>query len=435
VRGLFRQLGIGALVALPILACNAIVGVEDVKLRDQKSSNTQGNDDDGNDDDTDEPPINGGDGDAGDTEPTCTGTCATAISLGRAFACALATDGKVRCWGDNAKGQTGQAGAAMTMKPTLVPGLEKVRQISTGSDHACALVEGGKVFCWGDNADGIVTGVADTAVTPRPTPTEVTGFPVTPRSIAGISAHQCAVLTNDELFCWGYNASGQCGVAPGTSRRVLKPTKALAGVKLVGGAEEVTCAVLGDGKVSCFGRNLSGQLGRNTSDTEPHPDPQVVTGLTPKAIAIRPGTGFHVSVVLDGGKVAGWGSNARGGVLGETTPAQLILPKVLDQPTGVVEVAPGGYFSCARLTDGTISCWGDSTDGQSGPTGDAGTGQAAPTPIAKIQGAEAIAAGRVGFACAVARGKVLCWGANERGQLGRGASGASSATPEEIALP
>jgi alpha-tubulin suppressor-like RCC1 family protein len=45
-----------------------------------------------------------------------------------------------------------------------------------------------------------------------------------------------------------------------------------------------------------------------------------------------------------------------------------------------------------------------------------------------------VAAGRAAFACILASGKVLCWGSNDKGQLGRGGVGGIFPTPATLSL-
>jgi alpha-tubulin suppressor-like RCC1 family protein len=63
-------------------------------------------------------------------------------------------DGHVKCWGENAFGQLGDGTTNPRCTPTLVPGLEEVRQIAVASTHVCALMRDGGVQCWGANASG-----------------------------------------------------------------------------------------------------------------------------------------------------------------------------------------------------------------------------------------------------------------------------------------
>ncbi len=87
----------------------------------------------------------------------------------------------------------------------------------------------------------------------------------------------------------------------------------------------------------------------------------------------------------------------------------------LADPVKAVQVVAAGYTTCARLTDGTVQCWGDGATGQLGD-GQTGSGHssATPGPVEGVSGATDLACGP-SHCCAVANGAVLCWGDNEFG--------------------
>ncbi|MEW5850762.1 MAG: hypothetical protein AB2A00_18385 [Myxococcota bacterium] len=92
--------------------------------------------------------------------------------------------------------------------------------------------------------------------------------------------------------------------------------------------------------------------------------------------------------------------------------------------TGFVEVAAGGSFTCARRHDGTVWCWGANDSGQLGV---AGSGTHRPVMVEGIQDATTLVAGGA-HACAVlSDDTVVCWGENGSGQLANG--GADRPTP------
>ncbi|MFL5367776.1 MAG: hypothetical protein ACJ781_20055, partial [Myxococcales bacterium] len=96
------------------------------------------------------------------------------------------------------------------------------------------------------------------------------------------------------------------------------------------------------------------------------------------------------------------------------------------------QVAAGGNTSCAIVGQGgstSVYCWGANDSGQLGPAGGAATSSGIATEIADLHGATAVAIGS-GHGCAImANQSVMCWGKNDRGQLGSGASASQSAAP------
>jgi alpha-tubulin suppressor-like RCC1 family protein len=363
--------------------------------------------------------------------------CMIQLALGGGFGCALGDDAVVRCWGDNDKGQTGAADPSMpTQTPRVVGGLGPVKQITTGTRHACALQVDGRVFCWGDDESGLVSGTPSLGA--HPVPVEIPGLLLPVEQLVAVSSHQCALLAGGDLFCWGNNEYGQLGVANVDGgdpvKSIPRPTRALDKVVQVGGADETTCALRTSGEVSCFGRNFSGQLGNGTSDTNPHPAAVSVTGLISPVAQLTSSAGYHVGVTLVDGRVQAWGSNARSAIVPTASVFQLTTATQVAGATGVAEIAAGGYFTCARAKAGPVSCWGDASGGQGGFPSDGGPNTAPPREVPGTDGAEHVAAGRAAFACILASGKVLCWGSNDKGQLGRGGVGGIFPTPATLSL-
>ncbi|MBK7859443.1 MAG: hypothetical protein IPJ65_12630 [Archangiaceae bacterium] len=87
---------------------------------------------------------------------TSLGTGSTiALSAGGTGGCALSLRGEARCWGQNAHGEVGDGTTDARDTPTLVADLgTAVIDVSFGGSHACALMRGGTVRCWGDNSRG-----------------------------------------------------------------------------------------------------------------------------------------------------------------------------------------------------------------------------------------------------------------------------------------
>ncbi|MCA9684236.1 MAG: hypothetical protein KC457_18720, partial [Myxococcales bacterium] len=171
------------------------------------------------------------------------------------------------------------------------------------------------------------------------------------------------------------------------------------------------------GQTRCWGENRDGRLG----DGSFHNRPQPVT-LSELGAASDLALGDRHSCALrSNGSIACWGDDA-GGALGqgdaegdadERTGARKVL-RVGD----VVDLASGDGFTCAVDKTGAVLCWGRNDKGQ---LGDASSDPSRPSagPIADINDAVAVAAG-LEQACAVRQnGAVVCWGSNDAGQLGR----------------
>ncbi len=83
------------------------------------------------------------------------------------------------------------------------------------------------------------------------------------------------------------------------------------------------------------------------------------------------------------------------------------------------QVSAGTQFTCARLSDGSVRCWGANGEGQLG-TGVISTGSNVPVPTVPLPPVTSVHAGG-GHACALlADNTISCWGSNNYGQLGLG---------------
>jgi alpha-tubulin suppressor-like RCC1 family protein len=142
------------------------------------------------------------------------GEPAVEISAGYAHTCARLTSGAVRCWGEGMYGQLG-IGSTVTIGDDELPS-ENVRlgatavDIESGGSHTCARLTTGGVRCWGDAASGQL-GYGD--VTQILDPTSVGDVQIGGGAIAlalGMS-HTCALLSDDEVVCWGLGGNGALG--------------------------------------------------------------------------------------------------------------------------------------------------------------------------------------------------------------------------------
>lgn len=110
------------------------------------------------------------------------------------------------------------------------------------------------------------------------------------------------------------------------------------------------------------------------------------------------------------------------------------------------DVSAGEDFACAVRIDGSVVCWGYSAFGQTGQPSAGGEtcGNAPcrlPTVVPGITNAAKIASGPIQSCVVTTAGKVLCWGANDDGVLGRalnaepdcGGGHSCSPTPKEVA--
>ncbi len=346
------------------------------------------------------------------------------LAAGDAHTCALMRDGAVFCWGSNRVGAVAPGVDPIQGLPVTVPKVPPAVHLTAGENHNCALSAEGTVTCWGANDLGQI---GDKALGRVVEPIVVPGIAGAIAIDAG-GGHTCAVLRDNTGRCWGSNSAGQLGngkvedfVAAGTAAN-LDTVGALR--QLVTGTRH-TCALTQAGDVFCWGRTLEGQLADGIPLLALEP------GLTvnlDQVAGLAVGQG-HVCAVRAAGDSWCWG---RGdfGELGNGDTASMTEPAAVGAsvaPTlAAVEIVSGNDFSCARMADGFVTCWGRGNRGQLGNKATAD--HARTVPVMLPDRVTAIAAGTE-HACAVlVTGDVQCWGETAGGRLGNNVTITSAQT-------
>ena len=243
----------------------------------------------------------------------------------------------------------------------------------------------------------------------------------------------CVLTTLGELGCFGANTESEVGNGTDAVEYHL-PTFTLDDVVAVAAGDEHHCAIRAGGSVWCWGDNLGRQMGPLSVGNTDEPLPIEVTGM-PQIVAIDAGDDHNCAIDVMG-QVWCWGDNDNRQLgLGGTTTTDSADPTVVPMPGGLaaIDLGLGQDHSCAVLEDNTVACWGDDDNGQLGD-GASGTdsGDAAVVPglvaVNDVEGGE-------DHTCALTDlGELWCWGDNIDGQLGVGNT-TDSATPQLVTLP
>ena len=244
--------------------------------------------------------------------------------------------------------------------------------------------------------------------------------------------HTCAVHDTGTVACWGTNLVDQGGrnVDPNQSN-TPRDVAGLSGVTGIALGFVDVCALTQSHTAKCWGRNVTGALGDGTFVYSAGPT-QVVGLLDATQLAEGPGYGCALRT---GGTATCWGDDEKGQLGDGRSGTGVFVAAPVDVPglSGVEAVVIGSASTCARLHDGTLSCWGDDEYGQLGD-GMSGTGALRSTPgtVAGINGVTQVAIGDT-FACAVLTdATVSCWGDNYYGQLGQGSIGGTPFLPRVV---
>ncbi len=181
------------------------------------------------------------------------------LAGGDYFTCALLRNGNVQCWGDNMYGELGNDQAPTdSTSPVDVMLAKPATTLDAGMRHACAGHADGTVSCWGDNSDSQL-GVVGVAQSDVPVTANATGDPTT---LAVGRRHNC-ILLNGEVWCWGSNIYGELGIESTVpSATVVKPLLGDTARNVFSGyLSDFNCALMTDGQVLCWGYNEGANLG------------------------------------------------------------------------------------------------------------------------------------------------------------------------------
>ena len=134
------------------------------------------------------------------------------FSRGLDHVCALRSDGRIACWGDNDYGQSS-------------PPSGEFAAISSGENGSCAVRQDGAAVCWG--SFGVSPASDDTAEGPF-------------TDISRGSDHACALDADGAITCWGSDRRGQA--TPPSGR-----------YSAIGSNENGSCALRNDDALVCWG--------------------------------------------------------------------------------------------------------------------------------------------------------------------------------------
>jgi alpha-tubulin suppressor-like RCC1 family protein len=251
----------------------------------------------------------------------------------------------------------------------------------------------------------------------------------------------CAVLSTGSVRCWGANEQGQVGIGVYGDQGSPTDVIGLTDAATVDCGTAHCCARTTQGGAQCWGWNAAGELAanmdggqlgnRNTPGAALEEPPGGKIAAVEGATQVTSG-GAH-NCALKGSEVWCWGWNAAGqGGRDPAAEANLFVGK----PTGITSIAQLALahtvlaeHSCGITTAGEAVCWGLNNRGQLGDS--TTTGRHTAAPVSGLIEVTALAAGQQ-HTCAVAKladspksdPGVYCWGHNDLGQ-----SGPSAATP------
>ena len=289
----------------------------------------------------------------------------------------------------------------------------------------CIINSTKSLLCWGSNANGRL-GLGNT--TDQYSPVAVTfpngGTVEKVSDSGGYPSHNCAIMTNGSLYCWGHNSNGELGIGSTTQQTTPQLVNLGSGVKAVDVSvgSSFTCAVTDAGALMCWGNNGYGKLGigAQVHHITLHHKMQACR-QTAKAVDVQLGHS-HGCALLDNGDVACWGYNGFGG-LGTGDTAQRISPTVvsLDSQRQVASIGTGKHHTCIGYDNGSVVCAGRDNWGQQGTYSASNVNDLTFSYTNALANLSIIAFAGEYVSCALlANGTAQCWGYGGNGQMGDG---------------
>jgi alpha-tubulin suppressor-like RCC1 family protein len=176
----------------------------------------------------------------------------TAVSASNMRGCVVHGGGRVSCFGDLYYwGDQPPPPRAFTR----VEGIRDAIGTSSSTYHDCALRKSGQVSCWVARTETKWSADGRTPIANTYSASAIVDMGLDKvTQLVGGAQHQCALLANGGVRCWGDNP-----YAEATEWRLVPELDDV--VQLAAGTDH-TCARTRAGKVTCWGDDVWGQLGR-----------------------------------------------------------------------------------------------------------------------------------------------------------------------------
>lgn len=351
------------------------------------------------------------------------------ISVGSEHMLLVKSDGTLWSWGRDQWGQLGLNGTGSKNVPTQIPDAAGFIDVVARGSFSMGLKADGTVWAFGDNSNGRVGPYNDRSKVP----VQVTGLSSILAIGAGWGYSAYAIDENGNLWSWGTNNSGQLGTGTQDSNNHPTPTlvPGLTAVTAISAADDTMLALLSDGTAIGWGYNGDGGLGVTT--VGPAVAPGSVIGLTGlKAIAATNINTTNGHFALDNdGSVWSWGDNNFSTVdCGQTraNSTAYTIPTVINNIPPVKQISGGDGHVLFVTESGTVAGCGVNSAGQLGdgtitPISSTKSGPLFASGLSQVAW---VAAGSNASAAITDDGSLWTWGGTDNGLSGTGINGTNS---------
>ncbi|MBF0298169.1 MAG: putative Ig domain-containing protein [Oligoflexia bacterium] len=223
--------------------------------------------------------------------------------------------------------------------------------------------------------------------------------------------HACAIENKKKVKCWGNNNLGQLGTNPQTLKKSSQPISVLDSgkdISDISSGNNHTCILDSESKIYCWGDNSLGQLGVSGTQYGLVLVPKISQG---KILTFKSKENYNCIIDMSD-KVFCWGEMHLNGVKNIFPPIE-----IKGIPPSAYALDLGTEKACASDSN-NIYCWGNTNQGIE------------KTSISNEKSFK-LQIGKE-FMCAnygLGLNTVLCWGKNDKGQLGVGPELKYSANP------
>jgi alpha-tubulin suppressor-like RCC1 family protein len=227
------------------------------------------------------------------------------------------------------------------------------KQLSVGGSHALAIKSNNLLYAWGLNSSGQL---GDGTYLTRSSPVQI-GLGYSWNNINAGASHSLALRSDNLMYVWGSNTSNQLG---------LGGIFNYAGWKSIATGWTHTLLLRQDNTLWAVGENTTGQLGKG--DVSNSISPVQIGNSSWSFIAAGPSTSFAIDI---NGRLFSWGYNAQGQLGDNTTVSKSSPVQVGSSSWTLVRANPGntslGQGTTAAIdVNSNLFMWGSNSAGQIG---------------------------------------------------------------------
>jgi alpha-tubulin suppressor-like RCC1 family protein len=323
--------------------------------------------------------------------------------------------GTINTWGDGSSYVLGRGDTIDRSSPTQVGDENTWIDISI-DQHTHAINSEGELWTWGYNANGTcglgTTQAEQTTVSlPEQVGSDTDWLQASVNNICTL-----AIKTDGTLWAWGGSTYGIQGTGDFVQRSSPSQVGTDTDWSYVFISELHATALKTDGGLYTWGYNNAGQLGHG--DQVNRSTPTQVGSDSWKKVSCST---FYTGAIKSDGTLWTWGNNidgALGQYIDYATVQQKSSPAQVGGDNDWVEIACNGYFGLAVKLDGTLWAWGRNTSRQLG-LGDT-LARSSPVQIGALNDWAKVANAHLSSYAIKQNGSLWSWGEGGSGQLGLG---------------